>query len=154
MGTGLNRAQVLGNLGDKVDLRSTKGGVSVATFSVATNERWKDKAGVEQERVEWHRIEVWKGQAEMCAKYLAKGSKVLVEGRLSTQNWLDAQGVKHYATRIVAESVMFLSDNRNARPTPEDPGRPVRGGDASDPPPAAFGGREEPPPPGDADASF
>lgn len=104
----LNRALVIGNLGQDPELRATGGGQSVATLRVATNERWTDKAGQTQERTEWHSIVVWGKQAEQCKEYLTKGSQIFAEGRLQTREWTDKEGHKRFSTEIVAQRVLFL----------------------------------------------
>ena len=83
----VNKVIVIGNLGRDPELRYTASGQPVASFSVATNERWNDREGKPQERTEWHRIVVWGKQAENCANYLQKGRPVYVEGRLQTREW-------------------------------------------------------------------
>lgn len=110
----VNKVIVLGNLGADPELRYTQSNMAVATLSVATTEKWKDKEGNGQESTEWHRIVVWNKQAENCAKYLAKGRSVYVEGKLQTRSWDDKQtGQKRYATEIVAQMVQFLGGNPN-----------------------------------------
>lgn len=104
----LNRAIVAGRLTADPQLRSTSGGQSVGTFSVATSRAWTDKAGAKQETTEFHNIVVWGRQAELCAQYLKKGALVLIEGRLQTQSYEDKNGgPKRYKTEIIAESVQF-----------------------------------------------
>lgn len=102
-----NRVVVMGNLGKDPELRHTQSQKAVCSFSVATTEKKKDGNDV----TEWHNIVVWDKQGESCHKYLSKGKKVLVEGRLQTRSWEDKQGVKHYTTEIVAGpfGVQFLS---------------------------------------------
>lgn len=105
----VNRVTILGNLGQDPDLRYTPSGSAVCNFSVATTEAWNDRDGNRQETTEWHRIVVWNKQAENCAKYLAKGRTVYVEGKLQTRSWDDkATGQKRYATDIVAQTVQFV----------------------------------------------
>ncbi|MFH1873687.1 MAG: single-stranded DNA-binding protein [Pseudomonadota bacterium] len=105
----LNRVTLIGNLGQDPEKRFTPSGQAVATFSIATSERWKDKTtGQNQERTEWHRIVVWGAQAENCAQYLSKGRQVCVEGRLQTRQWEDKDGVKKTTTEIVAQRVLFI----------------------------------------------
>jgi len=103
---GVNKAIVVGNLGRDPEMRYTPAGVPVATFSVATSEEWKDKdTGSKQERTEWHRIVAWRGLAEICGKYLRKGSQVYIEGKIQTRSWEDREGVKRYTTEIVARNL-------------------------------------------------
>jgi len=105
----LNKAMLIGNLGQDPELRYTQSGVAVCTLNLATSEKRKDKDGNTEELVEWHRVIVWKQQAENCAKYLVKGSSVYCEGRISTRKWEDKEGIKRYTTEITAFQVQFLS---------------------------------------------
>lgn len=101
----VNKAIIIGNLGKDPEVRYTPSGQPVANFTVATNERYTDKAGQAQERTEWHRIVVWGKSAEHCGQYLKKGRAVYVEGRLQTREWTDKEGKKNYTTEIVAAPV-------------------------------------------------
>ena len=109
MSASLNKVMIIGNLGRDPELRTTEGGQSVASFSVATTDTWVDKSGNKQERTEWHRITVWGRQGENCAKFLKKGRSVYVEGRLQSREYTDKEGNKRTATDIVADVVQFLS---------------------------------------------
>lgn len=105
----LNRVVIMGNLGQDPELRYTQGQVPVCTLRIATTETWTGADGQRQEQTEWHQVVVWNKQAENCAKYLAKGRSVLVEGRLRTRSWEDQKsGQKRYTTEIVAQSVQFV----------------------------------------------
>lgn len=104
----LNRVTLIGNLGKDPEMRATASGDAVCNFSVATTEKWKDKAGDTQERTEWHKVTAWRQLAEVCGKFLGKGSKVYVEGKLQTREY-EKDGIKRYSTEIVAYSVLFLS---------------------------------------------
>jgi single-strand DNA-binding protein len=108
MGASVNKAIILGNLGAKPELKYLPSGQAVCEIRIATNERFKDKGGAEQERTEWHRVVAWGKTAEHCAKYLDKGRSVYVEGRIQTRSWDDKDGNKKYATEIVANTVQFL----------------------------------------------
>lgn len=104
----VNKAIVLGRLGGDPELRYTQSNQAVATFSLATSEKWTDKtSGERKESTEWHRIVVWGKQAENVAQYLKKGSQAYVEGRLQTRTW-EKDGTKRSTTEIVAEKVVFL----------------------------------------------
>lgn len=103
----LNKAFIAGRLTADPVLRATTTGQPVATFSVATNRVWTDKAGAKQEAAEFHNIVVWGRQAEVASKFLTKGALVLVEGRLQTRSWDDKQGQKHKITEIIAERIQF-----------------------------------------------
>ena len=104
----VNKVIVLGNLGADPELRYTNSGTAVASFRVATSERWNDKNGESQERTEWHRIVAWDKLGEICGKYLKKGRSVYVEGRLQTRAWEDKEGNKRYTTEIVARTMQML----------------------------------------------
>jgi single-strand DNA-binding protein len=105
---GINKVIIIGNLGKDPEVRHTPQGQAVANFPVATSESWNDKQGQKQERTEWHRIVVWGKLAELCGKYLSKGRKAYIEGRLQTRAWDDKEGQKRYTTEIVANTVQFL----------------------------------------------
>jgi len=105
----LNKAMIIGNITRDPDVRQTANGATVASFSVATNFYWNDASGQRQERVEFHNIVAWRKLAEICGQYLHKGSKVYVEGRLQTRDWIDKNsGQKRYITEIVAENMIML----------------------------------------------
>ena len=105
----INRVFILGNLGADPELKTTGGGSSVCEMRIATGESWFDKSSNERkERTTWHRVIVWGKSAENCAKYLRKGSKAFVEGRIQTRDWQDQSGNKRHTTEIVANSVQFI----------------------------------------------
>lgn len=110
----VNKVILIGNLGADPELKYTPSNRPVCNLSVATNETWKNKEGEKQERVEWHRVQVWGDQAENCQKYLAKGRSVYIEGKLQTRSWEDKEGKKRYTTEIVAERVVFLGGGDGA----------------------------------------
>jgi single-strand DNA-binding protein len=110
----VNKAIIIGNLGRDPEVRYTPGGQPVANFTVATNERWTDKSGQQQERTEWHRIVVWGKQAENCGQYLKKGRSAYIEGRIQTREWTNKEGQKQYTTEIVANIVQFLGSKGDA----------------------------------------
>ena len=111
---GINKVILVGNLGKDPELRHTPQGQAVANFPLATSESWSDKNGQKQERTEWHKVVVWGKPAENVAKYLSKGRKAYVEGRLQTRAWDDKDGQKRYTTEIVATTVQFL-DTQSSR---------------------------------------
>ncbi|MBI1910286.1 MAG: single-stranded DNA-binding protein [Deltaproteobacteria bacterium] len=104
----LNKVILIGNLGNDPEVRYTPANQMVATFNIATTEKWTGKSGEPGERTEWHRIVVWGKLAEICKEYLSKGRQVYVEGRLQTRQWDDKEGKKRYTTEIVAQNVQFL----------------------------------------------
>ncbi len=103
----LNKVFILGRLTADPQLRSTPSGQQVATFSLATNRIWNDKAGQRQEGTEFHNIVVWGKQAEIASRFLAKGGLALIEGRLQTRSWDDKQGQKRKTTEIVADRIQL-----------------------------------------------
>lgn len=134
----LNKVMIIGNLTRDPEVRTTPQGATVASFSVATNMTWKDAAGAKQEKVEFHNIVAWRGLADVCGKYLHKGSKVYVEGRLQTRDWAGQDGVKRYRTEIVMENMEML-DRKGAATggAPSEGEQPARHDDGSQPSPAA-----------------
>ncbi|MAT38022.1 MAG: single-stranded DNA-binding protein [Ectothiorhodospiraceae bacterium] len=112
MAYGLNKVQIIGNVGRDPELRMTQSGVPVATFSVATNESYKGQDGNLVDRTEWHNVVAWRRLAEILAEYLKKGSKVYIEGKLQTRNY-EKEGQTHYRTEIVVDEFVFL-DSRGS----------------------------------------
>jgi single-strand DNA-binding protein len=105
----VNKVILVGNLGKDPEVKYTPSGVPVATFSLATNERFKDKGGEWHERTEWHNIIAWQRLAEIVGEYVKKGSKVYIEGKLQTSTWEDKQsGEKKYRAEIVARDLVLL----------------------------------------------
>lgn len=111
----MNKVLLLGRLGQDVELKHTPSGKSVANFSLATSESYKDQSGQKQDKTEWHKIVVWGKVAELCNQYLSKGSQVLVEGKLQTRSWEDKDGNKRYTTEINATNVQFLGAKGTAQ---------------------------------------
>ena len=106
---GVNKAIVVGNLGNDPEIRYAANGSAIASISVATSERWKDKnSGEQQERTEWHRIKLFGRQAELAGEYLKKGSQVYIEGRIQTSTYQDKDGNDRWSTEIVAREMTFL----------------------------------------------
>ncbi|UCE03242.1 MAG: single-stranded DNA-binding protein [Candidatus Latescibacterota bacterium] len=104
----VNKVILLGNLGADPELRYTNSGTAVANFRIATNERWNDRNGEQQERTEWHNIVAWGKLGEICGKFLKKGRPVFIEGRLQTRSWEDQSGNKRYTTEIVALNMQMI----------------------------------------------
>ena len=103
----VNRVILVGNLGKDAEVRSTSGGVSVSTLSLATTEVWKDKSsGDRVERTEWHRVVLWGKQAETLNDYLKKGKQIYVEGKLQTRKWQDRDGNDKYTTEIRSDRIV------------------------------------------------
>ena len=104
----INKAIIVGNLGADVELRYTQSGTPVASFRVATTERWKGQDGQMQEQTEWHSCNAWGKLAEICGKYLQKGSKVYIEGSINTRKWQDKTGADRYSTEIKVREMKML----------------------------------------------
>jgi len=115
----LNKVILIGNLGADVEVRYTQSGTAVANFTLATTETWT-KDGNKEEKTEWHKIVAFARLGEICGEYLAKGSRVYIEGRIQTRQWEDKDGNKRYTTEIVAREMKMLS-NKNERPASERP---------------------------------
>jgi single-strand DNA-binding protein len=143
MSKSVNKVILVGNVGKDPDVKFTPNGTPVAKFSVATNERFKDRSGEWQERVEWHNIVAWQCLAEIVGEYVKQGSKVYLEGKLQTSSWEGNQsGEKKYRTEIVARELLLLGLRReddDERKAPTQNRRSERGGQ---PAPAYAGAAE------------
>ena len=124
MAKSVNRAILLGNVGKDPEVRSTAGGAKVANFSLATSERFKDHSGAWQERTEWHNLVAYARVAEIVEKYVHKGSKLYVEGKIETRSWDDrTSGEKKYQTQIKIEELILAggeptnNETRSPQPT-------------------------------------
>jgi len=106
MAEGLNRVLLFGNLGADPELRVTPGGQAVLKLRMATTETYLDKNNVRQERTEWHRVTLWGKRGEALGKFLAKGDRIFVEGRLQTSSY-EKNGEKRYSTEVVATNVIL-----------------------------------------------
>src|SRR6266568_6351155 len=105
----LNKIMLIGNLGKDPEFSVTSGGTAVAKFSLAVNRYMKDKAtGERKEETEWFNIVVWNQLAEVCEKYLHKGSKVYIEGRLTQRKWTDNQGAQRISVEVIANDLEML----------------------------------------------
>ena len=116
----LNRVQLIGRLGKDPESKYTPTGKGVTDFPIAVSNHWKTREGEARESTEWVHIETWERLAEICHEYLAKGSLVYVEGRLKTDRYLDNGEIKYF-TKVVAQTVQFLSDYRASEPVVEQP---------------------------------
>lgn len=144
---GINKVILVGALGNDPETRFTTSGAAICSFSVATNEEWKDKqSGEKQSRTEWHRIKVFGKLAEICGEYLKKGRQVYIEGTLRTSKYTGKDGVERYSTDIVARDMQMLGG----------PGSGEGGGPAPRPsaPARAPGQAPSGPGPGPEDAGF
>jgi single-strand DNA-binding protein len=108
MADGLNKVMLIGNLGQDPELRFTQNKQPVMTMRIATTESFANRDGERQERTEWHSVVLWGKRAEALSKFLTKGTKIFVEGRLQTRTWDDKQGNKRYTTEINAQEVILL----------------------------------------------
>ena len=107
----INKVILIGNVGQDPQIRYTgdvNNGTKVATFRVATTERYRDRSGNLQEHTEWHSIVVWRNTADVVEKYVKKGTQVYIEGRLRSRSWDDQNGNKRYVTEIVADTLQLL----------------------------------------------
>lgn len=111
----LNKAQVIGRLGQDPELRYTKSDKPVVNISVATSYSYKTKDGEKKENTEWHRVVFWGKLAEIVEKYLSKGSRIFVEGRLQTKQWEDQDGNKRYTTEIVGQEMIMLDSKGDSQ---------------------------------------
>ena len=105
----LNKVMLIGSLGKDPEIRYTASGQAVASFSMATSEKFKNKAQEWEERTEWHNITLWGKLAELAGEYLSKGKSAYIEGRLQTRKWQDKEGNDRYTTEIVGDKMQFLS---------------------------------------------
>lgn len=112
----VNRVILIGHLGRDPEMKQTNSGGVLATFNVATTDRWRDKSGQMQEQTEWHRVVTWNKLAEICGQYLRKGSKVYIEGKLQTRTWEDQDGGTRYMTEILCREMKML-DSRPQQAT-------------------------------------
>ncbi|MBT9394550.1 single-stranded DNA-binding protein [Hymenobacter sp. NST-14] len=112
----VNKVILIGHLGKDPEVRHLEGGNSVANFTIATNEYYKDKQGTRVERTEWHNIAAWRGLAELAEKYLRKGQQVYVEGRIRTRQYQDKENQTRYVTEIIAEELSLLGHRPGSGP--------------------------------------
>ncbi|AII50340.1 MULTISPECIES: single-stranded DNA-binding protein [Hymenobacter] len=105
---GVNKVILIGNLGKDPEVRHLEGGSTVANFTLATNEYYRDKQGTRIERTEWHNIAAWRGLAEMAEKFLKKGQQVYVEGKIRTRQYQDKDNQTRYITEIIADEITML----------------------------------------------
>jgi single-strand DNA-binding protein len=119
---GVNKAIVLGNVGQDPELRNLPSGGAACTVSIATSERWKDKAtGEQKEHTEWHRVVFFGRVAEIAAEYLRKGSQAYIEGRLRTRKWQDKTGADRFTTEIVGDELQLVGSKGDAAPRSDRP---------------------------------
>ena len=119
MSRSLNKVILIGNLGNDPEVRSTTGGNRVATFSLATSRSWNDASGAKQEKTEWHRCVVWNTKtsqlADIVEKYVKKGDKLYVEGRIEYRQWQDKDNQTRYSTEINVRELTMLGGGRGSQ---------------------------------------
>jgi single-strand DNA-binding protein len=125
----LNKVFLIGRLGKDPEVRFTPDGTQTTSFSVATDETWKNKKGEKQQRTEWHNIVTWDKLAEICATHLTKGSQVYIEGKIQTQKYQDKNSGDRHSTKIVANTMKMLGAKRE--PGDEDQQGPTEGKDGT-----------------------
>jgi len=113
--SGVNKVILVGHLGKDPEIRYLEGNVSVASFPLATSETY-NKDGKRVEQTEWHNIVMWRGLADVAVKYLTKGKLVYIEGRLRTRTYEDKEGIRRYATEVVAETFTLLGRKSDFEP--------------------------------------
>ena len=132
--SGINKVILVGHLGKDPEVRYLEGGVSVASFPLATTETF-NKDGRKVEQTEWHNIVLWRSLADVAAKYLQKGKLVYIEGKLRTRSFEDKEGIKKYTTEIVAENFTMLGRKTDFDTDPKGnikTGQPFEGNDVSE----------------------
>ena len=114
MSGSVNKVILIGNLGKDPEVRRLENGAVLASFSIATSESYIDKqSGDKKEITDWHDIVLWRGLAEVAEKYLVKGTKIYVEGKLKKRSWQDKEGVTRYSTEVVGDEMTILSKIEN-----------------------------------------
>lgn len=131
---GLNKVQIIGNLGRDPEMRYTPNGKPVTSFTVAVLRSWLKPEGERVEKTEWFNVVAWERLAEICNQYLTKGSAVYVEGRLETRSWEAENGQKHFRTEIIANEVIIL--DKRGRAGEEEMGEAALAETPVDEPPA------------------
>lgn len=106
--SGVNKVILIGNLGIDPEVRTLESGTKLARLSLATSESYTNKEGARIEETEWHSITLWRGLAEVAEKYLKKGNKVYIEGKLRTRSYTDKEGIQKYTTEIIGENMEML----------------------------------------------
>jgi single-strand DNA-binding protein len=106
----LNKAMLIGNVGQDPEIRTIPNGARVAQFSVATSRRWNDRSGQQQEKTEWHRVVAWEKLVEIIERYVKKGDRIYVEGEIEYRQYQDKDGVTKYSTEIRAREVVLLGN--------------------------------------------
>lgn len=137
----VNKVILVGRLGKDPEVRYMPNGAQVTTFSMATDEQWKDKNGERVQKTEWHKIVAFRKLAEICGQYLVKGKLIYIEGKLQTRSWENKEGNKQYTTEVVADTMKMLGDGRSEpknntahEEAPAEPAAPPKERDLDDVP--------------------
>ena len=126
MAGSINKVILIGNLGKDPEVRHLESGVAVCNFSIATGETYKDKnSGEKVTHTEWHNIVLWRGLAEVAEKYLKKGAKIYIEGKLRTRSWQDQEGNTRYTTEILGDNMTMLGRTVESNSLPPLPSQPA-----------------------------
>ena len=120
----LNKVLLIGNVGKDPEVRHLESGASVATISLATSERFKDRNGEVKETTEWHSVVAWRNLADLAENYIRKGTQIFVEGRIRSRSWDDQNGQKRYVTEIEALNIQLLGRREGGAPVPPEPVSP------------------------------
>jgi single-strand DNA-binding protein len=120
MAGSVNKVILIGNLGKDPEIRHLENGATVANFSIATSENYKDrKTGEKVSQTEWHNIVAWRGLAEIAEKFIKKGDKIYIEGKLKTRTWQDKEGNNRYSTEVITDNLTMLGSSGEAKPNSE-----------------------------------
>ncbi len=114
---GLNKVTLIGNLGKDPETKYLDGNVALTKFPLATTESYKDKNGEQVSQTEWHNVILWRGLAEVAGKYLKKGSRVYLEGKIRTRSWEDDNKLKRYTTEITGDNMIMLDSKPDGNPS-------------------------------------
>ena len=143
----LNKVMLIGNVGTDPEVRYLDGNTKVATFRLATTERYRDRNGETRENTEWHSIVAWRQSADVAERFIRKGTQLYIEGRLRTRTWADQQGAQHARTEVTVDNLQLLgrkgdnpgaqADNTFSSPAPAQSGYPQQSGWSQQPRPAA-----------------
>ena len=127
--SGVNKVILIGHIGKDPEVRSLDSGVKVASFSLATTESYKDRnSGERVEKTEWHNVVLWKNKADIAERYLKRGSKIYLEGKITTESYEDKEGNTRYTTKIVGYQITMLDSKNNSNSQTQ---QPVNQGDDS-----------------------
>ncbi|ADF54319.1 MAG: single-stranded DNA-binding protein [Zunongwangia sp.] len=114
MSTLRNKVQLIGNVGQTPEIRNLESGKKVASFSIATNEFYKNSKGEKVQDTQWHNVVTWGKQAELIEKYVDKGKEVAIRGKLTSRSYETQSGEKRYVTEILVNEILFLGNKENA----------------------------------------